>query len=93
MNTSQAEQLLNSCLEANYAQIRDLKTHQVVINAMHLFAASALSETKDENIAMIKAIKDEDIKGSIEPYLKNETSAFFVMVGAIWMRDEILKKL
>ena len=93
MNTSQAEEVLKQYLEDNYAQIRDIGTRQVVVRAMHYFAALAVSEAKDENIAMVKAIKNEDIKGSIEPYLQNEKDAFFVRVGAMWMRDEILKRL
>lgn len=94
MDTPQAEQVLNSYLQSNNAQITDINTHQVVVRAMHYFAALAVSEAKDENIsAIVKAITDEDIKGSIEPYLQNEKDAFFVRVGAMWMRDEILKRL
>ena len=84
---------MDSYLDANNIQIKDWKTREAIIATMYQFAALAVLEAKDENIAMVKAIKDEDIKGSIEPYLKNENNAFFVRVGAIWMRDEILKKL
>lgn len=93
MNTSQAEQLLNSCLDANYAQIRDLKTHQVVINAMHLFAAMAVSEAKDDDIAMIKSIEDKDIALHTEAYLGEGDASIYFKAGALWMRDIILKLL
>ena len=93
MNTSQAEQLLNSCLEANYAQIRDLKTHQVVINAMHLFAAMAVSEAKDENVSMIKGIQDKDIALHTEAYLGEGDASVYFKAGALWMRDKILEML
>ena len=93
MNTSQAEQLLNSCLEANYAQIRDLKTHQVVINAMHLFAAMAVSEAKDENVSMIKGIEDKEIIIHTEAYLGAGEAAQYFESGALWMRDKILEML
>ena len=93
MDTPQAGELLDSYLDANNIQIKDWKTREAIIATMYQFAALAVSEAKYEDITMLKAIKNEDIKGSIEPYLQNEKDAFFVMVGAMWMRDEILKKL
>lgn len=94
MNTPQAGELLDSYLDANNIQIKDWKTREAIIATMCQFAALAVSEAKNENIAaIVKAITDEDIKGSIEPYLQNGKDAFLVRVGAMWMRDEILKKL
>lgn len=90
MNTPQAEQVLNSYLQSNNAQIRDINTHQVVVRAMHYFAALALSEAKDENIAMIKAIKDEDIELHTEAYLGEGDASTYFMAGARWMRDHVL---
>ena len=93
MDSLQAEQVLKKYLENNYAQIRDIGTRQVVINAMLYFAALALSETKDENIAVIKDIKDEDIELHTYLYLGNgDTSAYF-NAGAKWMRDKIIELL
>ena len=94
MNTPQAGELLDSYLDANNIQIKDWKTREAIIATMYQFAALALSESKNENIAaIVKAITDEHIKVSIEPYLQNEKDAFLVRVGAMWMRDEILKKV
>lgn len=94
MNTPQAGELLDSYLDANNIQIKDWKTREAIIATMYQFAALAVSEAKNENIAAsVKAITDEHIKGSIEPYLQNEKDAFFIRVGAMWMRDEILKKI
>lgn len=93
MNTPQAEQVLNSYLQSNNAQIRDINTHQVVVRAMHYFAALALSEAKDENIAMIKAIKDEDIELHTYLYLGNGDTSTYFNAGAKWMRDKIIELL
>ena len=93
MNTSQAEQVLNSYLQSNNAQIRDINTHQVVVRAMHYFAALALSEAKDENMAMIKAIKDEDIELHTYLYLGNGDTSTYFNAGAKWMRDKIIELL
>lgn len=93
MNTPQAEQILNSYLQSNNAQIRDINTHQVVVRAMHYFAALALSEAKDENIAMIKAIKDEDIELHTYLYLGNGDTSTYFNAGAKWMRDKIIELL
>lgn len=88
-----AIKVFNDNLVLFKVEIKDDETRQWIINTMLYFAAMSLLNAKDENIAMVKAIKDEDIKGSIEPYLQNEKDAFFVRVGAMWMRDEILKRL
>ena len=93
MNTSQAEQVLNSYLQSNNAQIRDINTHQVVVRAMHYFAALALSEAKDENIAAIKDIKDEDIELHTYLYLGNGDTSTYFNAGAKWMRDKIIELL
>ena len=93
MNTSQAEQVLKRYLENNYAQIRDIGTTQIVINAMLYFAALALSEAKDENIAAIKDIKDEDIELHTYLYLGNGDTSTYFNAGAKWMRDKIIELL
>ena len=93
MNTSQAEQVLNSYLQSNNAQIRDINTHQVVVRAMHYFAALAVSEAKDENIAAIKDIKDEDIELHTYLYLGNGDTSTYFNAGAKWMRDKIIELL
>ena len=93
MDKSLAQQTLDSYLRANNAQITDINTYQAVIRAMDLYAASAVSEAKDEDITMIKNFKYNDIKEYIEPYLgSNEKSIDFIN-GAKWMRDIILKLL
>lgn len=93
MNTPQAEQVLNSYLQSNNAQIRDINTHQVVVRAMHYFAALAVSEAKDENIAAIKDIKDEDIELHTYLYLGNGDTSTYFNAGAKWMRDKIIELL
>ena len=93
MNTSQAEQVLNSYLQSNNAQIRDINTHQVVVRAMHYFAALAISEAKNENIAAIKDIKDEDIELHTYLYLGNGDTSTYFNAGAKWMRDKIIELL
>lgn len=93
MDSLQAEQVLKKYLQNNYAQIRDIGTTQIVINAMLYFAALAVSEAKDENIAMIKAINDEQLKEIIEPYLADGQESEYVLAGAKWMQDKIIELL
>lgn len=91
MNTPQAEEVLKKYLEDNYAQIRDIATRQVVINAMHYFAGLALLEKKDRNMSMIKDIfKDENILLHTEAYLGEGDASTYFAAGARWMRDHVL---
>lgn len=93
MDSLQAEQVLKRYLENNYAQIRDIGTRQVVINAMLYFAALAVSEAKDEDMTTLKAIKDKDITLHTEAYLGQGDASTYFAAGARWMRDKIIKLL
>lgn len=93
MDKSLAQQTLDSYLQAYNGQILDVNTYQAVIRAMHVYAASAVSEAKDDDIAMVKNFKYYAIKKFIEPYLGCSEKATDFVNGATWMRDEILKKL
>lgn len=93
MDKSLAQQTLDSYLQANNAQITDINTYQAVIRAMDLYAASAVSEAKDEDISMIKGIKDKDIALHTEAYLGEGDASVYFKAGALWMRDKILEML
>ena len=93
MNTPQAGELLDSYLDANNIQIKDWKTREAIIAAMHLFAAMAVSEANDENVSIIKGIEDKDIALHTEAYLGEGDASVYFKAGAIWMRDKIIKLL
>lgn len=93
MDKSLAQQTLDSYLRANNAQITDINTYQAVIRAMDLYAASAVSEAKDEDMSTLKAIKDKDITLHTEAYLGEGDASTYFAAGARWMRDKIIKLL
>lgn len=93
MNKSLAQQTLDSYLQANNGRITDVNTYQAVIRAMDLYAASAISEAKDEDMSTLKAIKDKDITLHTEAYLGQGDASTYFAAGARWMRDKIIKLL
>ena len=93
MDKSLAQQTLDSHLQANNGRITDVNTYQAVIRAMDLYAASAVSEAKDEDMSTLKAIKDKDITLHTEAYLGQGDASTYFAAGARWMRDKIMKLL